>query len=715
MPNRLASEDSPYLLQHQHDPVDWHAWGDDAFVLAKEQDKPVFLSVGYSSCHWCHVMAHESFSDPETASVLNKHFVSIKVDREERPDVDDAYMTAVQLATGHGGWPMSVFLTPDKKPFFAGTYFPREARGDFPGFRTLVTSLGQAWRDSREEIDESALRFAETLESYLGQSAGPLSPVLDVRLIDKAIEELHEEFDFENGGFGRRPKFPPHATVRLMTEYAGRRHLLPNADESLIEQAGHMSLMTLERMALGGIHDHVGGGFHRYSTDESWLLPHFEKMTTDNALLLAQYATASEWAGDECMKAHFRRTCAGIVRWLRSMRTDDGLFMTAVDADSEGEEGLFTTWTVSEVREALGERADTFCQVFGLEEDGNFRDEATGEFTGRNVLKLDQDVEGAFDADLALLRERREAREHPLVDDKCLLSANGLVISGLALAGEIDLASACADRWLHEVDLPHQITRGRSKGLAFLDDYSYFANGLLDLYGATYDKRWRQAADDVAWTMVRRFREGDRFYSTTPEHEKLFGRTVPALDNATPSPVAEAARALYRLGRFDEARRTLLDSLGWMQRTSRAAHSLVLLAFEDMIDFPDADRGIGKAVLQEVSVRLEPREAQVDDQGWAHTEVVLQIPEGMHINSNDPTAKWLTPTALHVEGVLGEASFPSAVGDIYRGDLRIPLRLRPKKGTEEYELRVRYQPCTETECLLPQETVLVGVVIVPSV
>ena len=711
MSNRLSREDSPYLLQHKDDPVDWFPWGEAAFAAAKAQDKPVFLSVGYSACHWCHVMAHESFQDPEVAAELNRVCISVKVDREERPDVDEAYMTAVQMATGHGGWPMSVFMTPDKRPFFAGTYFPRDARGDFPGFRTLVASIGQAWRDQREEIEASADRFAEALRSYLPQIAGPLSPTLDLSLVDRAVLELHEEFDFENGGFGHRPKFPPHATIGLLVDYAGRRHSLPEHDDSLIEQAGHMALMTLEKMALGGIHDHVGGGFHRYSTDEEWRLPHFEKMLTDNAQLLGLYWSASQTAGDECVRAHFERVAEGIVRFLTgTLRTEDGLFMTAVDADSEGEEGAFFTWTLAEVREVLGERAETFSQVFGLEEGGNFLDEATHRATGQNVLKLDQDVEGAFDEDLELLRSRRQGRVHPLVDDKCLASANGLAIGALARAGRTDLATACAERWLSEPELPHQITRGRAKGLAYLDDYAYFANGLLDLFDATEDPIWRRAAEDVVGTMTERFREGARFYSTSRGHEELFGRTVPALDHATPSPVAEAARALLRLGRDQEARATLLDCLGWMQRTSRAAHSLVHLAFLDILENPEASR-TAEAEERAVSVRLEPREVVADKDGWAHTEVVVEVPEGFHINSNDPTAKWLTPTTLRVEGVLGEASFP--VGrETYSGEVRIPVRLRAKRSSEEFQMTVRYQPCTETECLLPQEAVLSGVVIV---
>jgi len=715
MPNRLAGEDSPYLLQHKDDPVDWHAWGDEAFATAKAQDKPVFLSVGYSACHWCHVMAHESFQDSEVADALNKYFVSIKVDREERPDVDDAYMTAVQLATGHGGWPMSVFLTPDKRPFFAGTYFPKNARGDFPGFRTLVTSLGQSWNEQRDEIEEAATTFAGTLQSYLSQSAGPLSPSLEVRLVDKAVEELHGEFDFENGGFGSRPKFPPHATLRFLMEYGASRHLLPDFDESLIEQASHMALMTFEKMALGGIHDHVGGGFHRYSTDAEWRLPHFEKMLTDNALLLSLYSSGAASAGDPCVCAHFERVSNGIVRWMTgTMRTPDGLFMSAVDADSEGEEGLFYTWTFDEVVGAVGE---TFAQAFGVEPEGNFFDEATGKLTGRNVLKLDQDVEGSFDSDLAALLALRSERVHPLIDEKCVASHNALAIGALAQSGDTELASACASAWASAFEalgqLPHQITNGNKKGLGFLDDYAYMANAVLDLHAATNEPKWLQTADAIADQMCGLFQDGDRFTATSERHEELFGRTVPALDHATPSPLAAAARALYRLGRTEEARKVLLGSLGWMQRTSRAAHSLVLLAFEDMIAHPDAGRAVGKASKPEVTVRLEPREAAVDKDGWAETEVVIQIPEGMHINSNDPTAKWLTATALHVEGVFGEASFPAPNGERYEGEVRIPLRLRAKSKTDEFVLRVRYQACTESECLLPQEATLTGVVLVP--
>ncbi|MCH7945249.1 MAG: thioredoxin domain-containing protein, partial [Armatimonadetes bacterium] len=669
MPNRLADETSPYLLQHKDNPVDWYAWGEEAFALAAKEDRPVFLSVGYSSCHWCHVMAHESFEDEEVAEALNRYFVCVKLDREERPDVDEAYMAAVQIATGHGGWPMSVFMTPDKRPFYAGTYFPKDPRGDYPGFRTVVASLGQAWEGQRSELEATAEKFAESLRQVLSQGAGPVTARLEVELLDGAVQALHAEFDFEHGGFGKQPKFPPHSTLRFLIEYAAKRHLISPLGarvETLIEQAGHMALMTLEKMALGGIHDLVGGGFHRYSTDGEWRLPHFEKMLSDNALLLGTYWSAADSTGDTRLKGLFSGTAGGIAGWLeREMLADDGLFQSAIDADSEGEEGLFYVWTVTEVGSVLGDRAETFVQAFGLSEKGNFHDEASGDLTGRNVLVLGQDAEGAFDEDLALLMEARSGRERPLTDDKAILGLNGLAIGALAAYGRVDLATACAERWLREFGadgvLPHQICRGVASGLGFLDDYAYFANGLLDLADATDDTRWSEAAAEIVDAMCSMFRDGSdgsggsdgSFFYTSERHEHLFGRTKPAMDSAMPSPVAEAARALFRSGRADEARRALVACLGWMQRMPRSTMSLLALALDDLLESPDAPLEADATAQPGVTVLLEPREITVDSEGWAHAEVVIQIPERLHINSNDPPAKWLTPTTVRVEGVLG--------------------------------------------------------------
>jgi uncharacterized protein YyaL (SSP411 family) len=329
------------------------------------------------------------------------------------------------------------------------------------------------------------------------------------------------------------------------------------------------------------------------------------------------------------------------------------------------------------------------------------------------VLKLDQDVEGAFDQDLSALLGARSGRHHPLVDDKCVASSNGLAIGALAIAGRTDLARACARAWLDAKatigELPHQVTKGRAKGSGYLDDYAYLADGLLDLFDATEEPEWRSAAEKLCEETDALFRSGDRYFATSERHEQLFGRTVPALDHSVPSALAVAARVKFRLGQYDDARRIVLSSIGWVQRTTRATHSLVLLAFEDLVQFPDASRAL-QTTQAEVNVTLDPREAIADEKGWAETDLVIRVPEGMHINSKDPTAKWLTPTSLRVEGVLGEASFPE--GETYSGEVRIPVRLRAKKSTEEFLMRVRYQPCTESECLLPQETVVTGVVIV---
>jgi uncharacterized protein YyaL (SSP411 family) len=326
------------------------------------------------------------------------------------------------------------------------------------------------------------------------------------------------------------------------------------------------------------------------------------------------------------------------------------------------------------------------------------------------VLKLDQDVEGAFDSDLAALLSVRRLRPHPLVDNKCIAAQNGLAIGALARAGRVDLAVRCASRWVgFGVSLPHQVTKGRAKGLGFLDDYAFLADGLLDLFDVTENPRWRAAALVLAEEMDRLFRSGDRYYATSEKHEVLFGRSVPALDQAVPSALAVAARVWFRLGEADSSRRVLVANVGWIQRTTRASHSLVLLAFEDMIAFPEADRSVAGA-QDSVRVALEPRELTADEAGWATTEVVIHVPAGMHINSNDPTAKWLTPTSLRVEGLLGEASFPE--GETYSGEVRIPVRLRAAKHTEEFQMRVRYQACTQSECQMPAETVLSGVVIV---
>ncbi len=715
MPNRLANETSPYLLQHKDNPIDWWPWCEEAFEKAKSEDKPVFLSVGYSSCHWCHVMAHESFEDEEIAEALNKDFVCIKVDREERPDVDEIYMTAVQMATGHGGWPVTLFMTPNKEPFFAGTYFPKNPRGDYPGFRTLVTSLVSSWEEKRDEIEETANKFGNAIREVVGQTAGPLSPRYSVADIDAWIMGMHEEYDFENGGFGTRPKFPPHATLRFLLDYASKRHTL-GGDEmqygSLTEQAGHMALMTLEEMALGGIHDQVGGGFHRYSTDEEWRLPHFEKMLYDNGMLLGLYADAAKMSGDERLSKFFNRVCDRMVDWLSTeMTSPEGLFYSALDADTEGEEGKYYTWTAAETSEILGERAETFCDVYDVEPEGNFRDEATQELTGANVLTLSQDPEDSFANDLAALKIERDKRERPLLDDKAIAAWNGLMISGLMRAGRNDMAEKCASAWWNLIEdggLPHSVCQGKRSGPAFLDDLAFLALAFLDL--AENDAVWAERAQTLLTQIESEFadEESGGYFFTSTAHEELFGRNKPAIDIVTPSPQAAVAWLQYRLGHLDQARNTMKSLVGWMQRAPRSSETAMRLVLNDFIDNGLESIELESAVSTEVMARLEPEVVQIDEEGFGVVDVLLTIPEGLHINSNEPAANWLSPTRLAVAGATAEALFPDSDSDRFEGEVRIAVRIKPDQPEGEFEISIQYQVCSEQECHMPTEQTLNG-------
>lgn len=718
MPNRLADSSSPYLRQHQDNPVDWWPWCEEALEEARRQDKPIFLSIGYSACHWCHVMAHESFDDQEVADALNRDFISIKLDREERPDIDEIYMTACQIATGHGGWPLTVFMTPDEKPFFVGTYFPRYSRGEFPGFQTVVTSLASAWRDSKDELIKSAEEFGRALSDTLAKSSSVLPTQPSYDLLDRSIETFHATFDYENGGFGGAPKFPPHAGLRFFLNYASRRHNAGEVDEVVEEymaQSAHMALLTLEKMALAGIHDHVGGGFHRYATDHLWHLPHFEKMLTDNAQLLHAYHLASSLSEDPRLKSTFDRAASGIVTWLRREMTDEsGLFFTALDADSEGEEGLFYTWEWDEIERALGEDADVFRQAFQCLPEGNFLDEATQNVMSRNVLDLADHAD--FSSQLEKLRIARESRPQPGLDDKCIASANGLLIGALASAGQIEMAARCARVWVDAMadELPHQITGGRASGPAFLDDYAFLADGLLDLFASTENHEWRIAAQKLADRMVERFADQSApgFWFSEAFESSPLGRTKPALDYATPGPGAVALRVLWRLGMRQEFDRHFPALLGWAQRMPQAAETLLDILLTYIIDAGDEQIESAGPELDAVRVSLSPREIKADADGWGHAMVTLHIPTGQHVNTHEPPAAWLIPTSLKVDGVLGEAGFPEGENDRFEGEVSIPIRLRAKKSTEEFQLTVRFQACTESACKAPEERVLTGVLIV---
>ncbi|MBA3725155.1 MAG: thioredoxin domain-containing protein [Armatimonadetes bacterium] len=672
MGNRLADASSPYLRQHKNNPVHWQPWDDAAFALARDQQKPIFLSVGYSSCHWCHVMEHESFENPEIAAILNDKFVSIKVDREERPDVDETYMAAVQMSSGHGGWPMTLFLTPEREPFFAGTYLPAEDRGQYAGFKTILTQISIAWNERRPELQEAANSFGRALEETMRQPAPEATGVLGWPLIDFAIEQMKNRFDVEHGGFGERPKFPPHQAIALllyMAEHHERKDCLK------------LATRTLDGMMLGGMHDHVGGGFHRYSTDEEWLLPHFEKMLYDNALMLANYANASRLTANQ----EYRRVCDRLVAWLeREMMSSAGTFYSALDADSEGEEGKFYTWGRDDASVS-----EEFKQTFGLTKDGNFLDEATGVRTGHNIPHLTRPQGSQWDQELDSLREQRERRARPGLDDKILVAWNGLMISGLVAAGRSDLAGKCAATILSADRVPHQFAGGKPEGEPFLD-LAYLVQGLLDL-GV------RTEAEKLFDKMIDTFHDGAQggWFFSGDRHEHLFGASKAALDSATPSPSAVAIRCAVRLGRHEIAQIDLRAMLGWMERAPLASEAMLLttamlLETAAIQDAPERP-----------TVTVRPSESKVVD-GRAIWEIRIDLPSGSHINPAVPEDDYLTPTSISLAG-LGDTDVRIPDGEL-TGPVAIPIIGTPPTGKEgEAKANVRFQVCTDNSCLAPQE------------
>ena len=543
--NRLIHETSPYLLQHAHNPVDWYPWGHEALARARAENKPILLSIGYSSCHWCHVMERESFENEAVADLMNRHFVSVKVDREERPDLDDIYMAAtLVLNGGQGGWPMTVFLTSDQRPFFAGTYFPPTDRFGRPGFSTLLTQIADLWERRRDDL----LGQAETLTAHLGERTGPAqSGNVGEEEIRAAVRELAAGFDPTYGGFGPAPKFPPSTQLGLLL-----RHHRRAGDAATLA----MVTKTLDGMAQGGMYDQIGGGFARYSTDERWLVPHFEKMLYDNALLAVAYA--------EAWQVTRRRDFARVTRQtldylLREMTSPEGGLYSATDADSEGEEGRFFVWTEAELREALGPDADAFIRFHGVTPAGNFEG-------GRNVLHVPAPDEAAWEAltsARARLHEVRERRPHPLRDEKILAGWNGLAISALAFGGRVlgerrhvDAAARAADFVLGPMVKDGRLQRswrdGRAGVPAYLDDHAFLAQGLIDLHEATLVPRWLAAAIDLCEKVERLFGDpaGGGWFTTAADHERLLVREKPTRDGAEPSGASVALLNALRLEAF---------------------------------------------------------------------------------------------------------------------------------------------------------------------
>jgi uncharacterized protein len=529
MPNRLAQETSPYLLQHRDNPVDWYPWGEEALERARREDRPLLVSVGYSACHWCHVMERESFEDPEIAALMNDHLVCVKVDREERPDVDAVLMEACQAMTGQGGWPLNAFLTPEQAPFFVGTYYPPEPRHGMPSWRTVLEAVAEAWDDRRDRVREQG---AQVLGALGGASRLPASdePITEA-VLEEAVEGLRGQYDPVNGGFGRAPKFPQASLVEF---------LLARGERGI-------SIATLRAMAQGGIYDQVGGGFSRYAVDATWTVPHFEKMLYDNALLARAYLHGWQVSGDPLL----RRTVQETLDWaLREMRSPEHGFYAALDADSEGVEGKFYVWSIDELRAALGDLAEPAIAYFGASEAGNFE--------GANVLEGRGPAPERLPEIRCKLYGARAQRIRPGLDDKQLTAWNALMISALAQAGAalehagyVEAAVACAEFLLGRRDADgHLLRTGQIPG--YLDDHAYLLEALLTLYEATFDPRWFEAARALADTTIERFADEETggFFTTAADHPEGFARRKDLDDSPVPAGGSSAAFGLLRLARL---------------------------------------------------------------------------------------------------------------------------------------------------------------------
>ncbi|HEU4943737.1 MAG TPA: thioredoxin domain-containing protein, partial [Solirubrobacterales bacterium] len=556
----MAHETSPYLLQHRDNPVDWYPWGPEALGRARQLDRPILLSVGYSACHWCHVMEHESFEDPATAAYMNEHFVNVKVDREERPDVDALYMEAVQAMSGQGGWPMTVFCDPDGVPFYGGTYFPPDDSRGMPSFRLVMEAVVETYGNRRDELRARA----PEMRARLG-AIGRIEPAAEspgTALLNAALATLREAADMERGGFGGAPKFPPASALDL---------LLARGETELVE-------LTLDAMMAGGIYDHLGGGFARYAVDSAWLIPHFEKMLYDNAQLARVYLHGWQALGHE----RYRRVCEETLDWLlREMRGPEGGFFSALDADSEGEEGRFYVWTSEEIRDVLGETAEPIVEYYGVTEAGNFE--------GRNVLHVAGGATAAAPDGLEQARralyEARSQRLRPGLDDKRLTSWNALAIAALAEAGAVlerqdylEAALTCAGfvfDALHDEEgrLLRSFKDGEGRLNAYLEDHAFLLEALLTLYEASFEPRWFERAQALADTLLARFGDPERggFFSTSDDHEALIARRKEIGDHPIPSGNSSAALGLLRLAALTGDRSYEGQALGVLRLFAKAA------------------------------------------------------------------------------------------------------------------------------------------------
>jgi hypothetical protein len=572
MPNRLARESSPYLLQHAGNPVDWYPWGDEAFQRARTEDKPILLSIGYSACHWCHVMAHESFENGDIARLMNENFINIKVDREERPEIDSIYMEAVQAMTGSGGWPLTVFLTPDGKPFFGGTYFPPDDREDMPGFRRVLTTVAEAYRQHRNAVERTGKQLLTAMSRSL--SPAEVAEPMVTGTLQEAYRILRHNFDKENGGFGRAPKFPQPLAHEFLLRYSQRTH---DAD------ALKIVTLTLEKMARGGIYDQVGGGFHRYSTDSRWLVPHFEKMLYDNAQLSQVYLHAYLVTGNQLFRTIAEETLDYV---LREMTDPQGGFYSTQDADSEGVEGKYYLWTSPEIAEALGNKDSRLAtDYFGVTAEGNFN--------GGNILHVAGDTlkPDTVKRIKASLLQSREQRVKPGRDEKILASWNGLMLAGMAeaacicdrpdyLAAAVASGSFLIKSMMADGSLRHVYKDGTARLDGYLEDYALVIEGLLALHQATLSGEWLRQAIRLAEIMVEQFWDTttETFYETGPGRADLIVRPRNIFDGTVPSSTAAAVFVLLKLAR-------LTGNEHWEQVSVRALRPMQPLMRQQPLGF----------------------------------------------------------------------------------------------------------------------------------
>ncbi len=747
--NRLVFEKSPYLLQHCRNPVDWYPWGEEAFTRARSENKCIFLSVGYSTCHWCHVMEHESFENNEIARLMNEHYICIKVDREERPDLDEIYMNATQLMTQRGGWPNSVWLTPEGKPWYCGTYFPPEDRYGMPGFKTLLVSLARIWSERPENVKKQAETLSGEIKRMSSFGSVHATQGLSRKLVDGLTETLWDQFDSYHGGFSERPKFPPHGSLSvLLYEYPRTQ------DERLLQ----MVEKTLTAMSLGGIHDHIGGGFHRYSTDGEWFLPHFEKMLYDNAQLSRAYVDGYLITGNE----DFRRVAIGVYDWiLREMTGPEGGFYSALDADSEGEEGKFYLWSTDEVLSILGDQdGQFFNKTYNLSQDGNYYEEASGHRPGTNIPFLKSTVAelakaenlGAEEISVRLsacrqkLLAERNKRIWPHLDDKILTSWNGLAIGSLAYCGRrlkepryIDAAKRAADFILSTMRKDDRLLRtyreGDAKLNAYLDDYAFLADGLIELYESTGEEKWLTEARSLVQVLLDYYwdKDGDGFFFTSMDHEDLLLRSKDPFDRALPSGNGMAAKVLVCLAGYleepelkDYALRIFDLFHGLLERSPRGTESLIyaLALYYDSKDGDgkgetksNADFFIYRKPLA-VEVFLS-RKSIVPGEEFRFA-VHLSIDNGWHVNSHRPRQDYLIATSLvaeddsvatfekidYPEGREITFAFNNEPLSVYEGNVpinvlcRIPENAAP--GSQTLNFNLRTQACDDKCCSAPE-------------